>query len=113
MRPRLPHDACGIPLPRVLTTLAALPWRTETAERLNQLQTQPEIDTGCPPAYKDMFEFPVSGTPVPSGLVRGPSNPEPNTVCAYPVVPTPGTVTETSAQQQAGGEFEVVAHVVG
>jgi hypothetical protein len=94
VRPRLPHDACGIPLPRVLTTLAALPWRTETEERLNQLQTQPEIDTGCAPAYKDMFELPVSGTPVPSGLVRGPSNPEPNTVCAYSVVPTTGTVTE-------------------
>jgi hypothetical protein len=41
-----------------------------------------------------MFEFPVSGTPVPSGLVRGPSNPEPDTVCAYSVVPTTGTVAE-------------------
>jgi hypothetical protein len=92
VRPRLPHDACGMPLPAVLTALAALPWRTEAEQKLTQLQTRQEVDTGCAPAYKDLFDLRVGGTPLPWSRTRRSANPEPTAVCAYTVAPTGATI---------------------
>jgi hypothetical protein len=89
--PLLPLTACGTPLTQVTQAIDALPWRTETDQRLNQTSTQAEIDTGCEGAYKYMFDHPVQGTPEPWSKVRRPMNPAPATVCVYAVQPrSPG-----------------------
>lgn len=86
--PLLPHEVCGFPLPQVTKAIDALPWRTETEQRLNQTRTQAEIDTGCSSAYKYMFEHPVSGTPEPWSKVRQPMSPPPAAVCGYAIDPS-------------------------
>jgi hypothetical protein len=84
VRPKLPTTYCAKPLPEVLTALNNLPWRTETEQKLNQTQTQPEIDTGCPSKYKDLFEFPMATT-APGPEMSAPSDAGPTTACAYSV----------------------------
>jgi hypothetical protein len=109
VHPKLPMSYCNAPLPQVLNTLRDLPWRTETEQKLNQIQTQLEVDTGCPSPYKDMFEFPVLGTPVPWDKTRALANPAPTAVCSYTASGTGtdavGTLAQgvklTSAQQSA------------
>jgi hypothetical protein len=93
--PGMPHDACGELLTPVFDALNALPWKTETEQRLSQVQTQAEIDTGCPPAYKNVFDLPVpSATPWTTSL-------EPTTACEYTVSP------KLSAGGSVGvGEFD-------
>lgn len=85
--PLLPHDQCGGPLPQVTDAMNALPWRTETEQRVSQVRTQAEIDTGCAGEYKYLFEHPVPGTPEPWSKVRRPGNPQPTTVCLYTIEP--------------------------
>src|SRR6185437_5298611 len=85
--PLLPTAVCGFPLPQVTNAINALPWRTETEQRLHQTRTQAEIDTGCSAQYKYMFEHPVTGTPEPWSKVRRPMNPAPETVCVYTIEP--------------------------
>lgn len=85
--PLLPIAVCGFPLPQVTNAINALPWRTETDQRVHQTRTQTEIDTGCSSQYKYMFDHPAYGTPEPWSKVRRPMNPAPTTVCAYTVGP--------------------------
>ncbi|HEU5428424.1 MAG TPA: hypothetical protein VFU74_16200 [Actinocrinis sp.] len=110
--PLLPTSMCGFPLPQVTNAINALPWRTETEQRLHQTRTQAEIDTGCSSQYKYMFDHPVTGTPEPWSKVRRPMNPAPAAVCGYTVEPpsagdyiTVGSFTHgaklTAAQQAA------------
>lgn len=87
INPLLPHGECGFPLPQVTSAMNALPWRTETEQRLRQTRTQAEIDTGCSPEYKYLFDHPTANTPEPWSLVRRPGNPQPTTVCAYAIEP--------------------------
>src|SRR5579884_127464 len=86
--PLLPHDVCGFPLQQVTKAVDALPWRTETEQRLHQTRTQAEIDTGCSASYKYLFEYPVSDTPEPWSKVRHPMSPPPTVVCVYAVDPS-------------------------
>lgn len=89
--PLLPHTVCAFPLRKVMDAINALPWRTETEQRLNQTRTQAEIDTGCSSAYKYLFDHPVSSTPQPWNRVDQPATPHPTRVCIYAVrPPSPG-----------------------
>jgi hypothetical protein len=107
--PLLPHTMCGFPLKQVTDAIEALPWRTETEQRLNQTRTQAEIDTGCPSAYKNEFEIGVLGTPQPWSQARQLTDPRPTAVCIYAAQPpvrtdiSAGSFTHgaklTSAQQ--------------
>lgn len=93
--PVLPHDFCGTPLKQVLDAMDAVPWRIETEQKISQLQTQPEVDSGCPSAYKDVFEIPVYSTPTPWSEVRAPAVSGPLKACVY-TVPSGGTpITDT------------------
>jgi hypothetical protein len=84
--PLLPHDVCDFPLQQVSNTINALPWRTETDQRLRQIQTQAEIDTGCSSEYKDMFDHPVPGaTPDPWNRSDTVNTTE---VCVYTLKPS-------------------------
>lgn len=85
--PLPPHEVCGFPLPQVVKAINALPWRTETDQRMSQGRTQAEIDTGCAGEYKFMFEHAVTGTPEPWSKIRRPGNPQPTSVCFYTIEP--------------------------
>jgi hypothetical protein len=79
VRPVLPHGECDQPLPAALNAVNSLPWKTETEQRLSQDQTQAEIDTGCLPAYKNVFDLPSPGAaPWTTSL-------EPTAACEYTV----------------------------
>ena len=93
VRPILPHDECDQPLAKVLDAVNALPWKTETEQKLSQDQTQAEIDTGCLPAYKDVFDLPSPGAaPWTTSL-------EPTIACEY-------TVTVGADDSVGVGEFD-------
>jgi hypothetical protein len=93
VRPILPHDECGEPLTKVLDAVNALPWKTETEQKLSQDQTQAEIDTGCLPAYKDVFDLPSPGAaPWTTSL-------EPTIACEY-------TVSGSAGGSVGLGEFD-------
>ena len=106
-RPALPHDECQMPLPQALAAISALPWKTEAEQRLSQVQTQSEVDTGCPSTYKDTFDFDIpNAKPWTAPL-------DPTTACEYtattPTSADPGIaigdfshgVKLSSAQQHA------------
>ena len=80
--PKMPVDECGEPLSAVLDAFNALHWTTETEQKLTQIQTEPEIESGCPPEFKDLFEL-KSGTsqPYTTGMT-------PTAACEYTVTPT-------------------------
>jgi hypothetical protein len=86
VRPSLPHDECDEPLTEALNAVNAMPWKTETEQRLNQVQTQAEIDTGCLSAYKDVFDLPSPKATPWTELT------EPTTACEYAVSSTSGGV---------------------
>ena len=86
VRPRLPHDECDQPLTEALNAVNAMPWQTETEQRLSQVQTQAESDTGCPPAYKNVFDLPSPKATPWTELT------EPTTACEYAVSSTSGGV---------------------
>jgi hypothetical protein len=93
VRPILPHDLCDAPLTKVLDAVYAMPWKTETAQKLSQDQTQAEVDTGCLPAYKDVFDLPSpSATPWATGL-------DPTIACEY-------TVSGSAGGSAGVGEFD-------
>ena len=93
MRPTLPHDECDEPLTAVLNAVNALPWKTETEQKLSQDQTQAEISTGCLPAYKDVFDLPSPGaTPWTASM-------EPTVACEY-------TVSGSAGGSVGLGEFD-------
>lgn len=113
MRPSLPHDECGIPLPQALDALDALPWKTEAEQKLSQVQSPAEVETGCPNAYKYVFDF-RSNKAVETlwPLARGSASVTPTTACEYSVSQASASggvpvgafergVKLTSAQQQA------------
>lgn len=97
--PVLPHDICGMPLHQVLDAINALPWRTETEQKVTQIETQAELDTNCAPAYKDQFELPVLHSPTPWSEVRAPFTPGPITACLYTVLPGTGSISETTFER--------------
>lgn len=94
IRPRLPQTACGQPLPQVLTAVNNLPWRTETEQRVSQTQNQQEIDSGCYPQYKDVFEIPQPASPLPWSKVRPPVSNGPAMACLYAVAHTSNALTD-------------------
>jgi hypothetical protein len=94
VRPTLPHDACELPLQSALQALNALSWKTETEQRLSQAQTQPEVDSGCLPTYKDVFKLKIDASSQPWSRVRGTANPRPTEVCVYGVAQTGGSIPE-------------------
>ena len=100
--PILPQSFCGQPLEQVLDAMNALPWRTETEQKTTRLQTQAELDTGCSPAYKDLFALPVLTTPRPWSEVRAPAAPGPLKACVYTV---PGDPKTTDPQFASGTTF--------
>lgn len=57
IRPTVAMDRCGHPSSRVLTALAALPFRTIAVHPVRQTRTELELTTGCPAGYKDMIAF--------------------------------------------------------
>lgn len=83
VQPSLPHDVCENPLTRVLDALNALPWKTETEQNVSQMQTQAELDTGCPSGYKDVFELPTVASPAPGAAAPGAAALKPTAVCEY------------------------------
>lgn len=91
VRPSLPHDACDSPLPQAVDALNALAWKTETKQKLAQVQTQAEIDTGCPNAYKDVFELPAGASSTPWIAPDGAPTVKPAAACEYTVSPTGGS----------------------
>ena len=86
VRPSLPHDECDQPLTVALNAVDAMPWRTETEQRLSQVQTQAESDTGCLPSYKDVFDLPAPKATPWTELT------EPTAACEYAVSSTSGGV---------------------
>jgi hypothetical protein len=93
VRPALPHDECDEPLTKVLDAVNAMPWKTETEQKLSQDQTRAEIDTGCLPAYKDVFDLPSPGAaPWTTSL-------EPTIACEY-------TVSGSAGGSVGLGEFD-------
>ena len=80
VRPSLPYDACGEPLTSALDAERALPWKTETRQRLSQDETQPEVATGCLGTYKDVFEFAAIASATPWAVTA-----EPTTACEFTV----------------------------
>lgn len=95
VNPALPHDFCGMPLKQVTDAMNALPWRTETEQKATHLLTQPEIDTGCPSEYKDLFELNVNDTPTPWSKVRPPAVAGPMKACEYTVLPGDAPMSDT------------------
>ena len=85
IRPKLPLTVCGQPLPNVLTALSALPWKTETETKVTQLQTQAEIDSGCPSGYKYLPGLGLGGAPIPWSQVRHPPMASVSVVCVFRV----------------------------
>jgi hypothetical protein len=53
--PRLPVGGCGLIQGKVLTALAALPWQTVSVRLIAQVESQPQVSTGCTSSYKDPF----------------------------------------------------------
>ena len=86
VRPSLPHDGCDQPLSVALDAVNALTWKTVTEQKLSQDQTQAEVDSGCLPSYKDVFELPVPSATPWTELT------EPTTACEYKVSSKSGGV---------------------
>jgi len=115
--PKLPLDECGTPLSAVLDAFNALHWTTETEQKLTQIQTESEIESGCPPEFKDLFEL-ESGTaqPYTTGVT-------PTVACEYTVTPTGqvqndvgrfshGTKLSNSQQSAIAAELETAGKSV-
>ena len=85
VRPSLPHSQCGSPLVPALDALNALRWATETQQRLSQVETPAEVGTGCPNAYKDVFDFRAAPAATPWVEAHGAASLKPTTVCEYRV----------------------------
>ncbi len=70
LEPAIPTDECGQPQAQTQQSLNHLPWRTVSHRLLTQIETQPELATGCGPAYKDLFALYASQLqPAKSGPV--------------------------------------------
>lgn len=52
IRPLLPHEVCGGPLPAAVNAIAALPWQTVATHEVRQTRSQFSVDTGCSDEYK-------------------------------------------------------------
>ncbi len=57
IRPRVPLDECQQPLEAVFAALAALPWVVVHHQLLHQVETPAELASGCPSAFKDLFDL--------------------------------------------------------
>ncbi len=83
LRPRFPLDECHQPQSPALSALRALPWRLVHRRLLRQVETPAELASGCPSAYKDLFDLdaasfvPARTGPLPHG------ERSPFTICVY------------------------------
>jgi len=83
IRPRIPVGECQQPQLAVLAAVAALPWVIVHHRLLHQVETPAELESGCPTAFKDLFDL------YALSLERSPAGPSLNahvasiTVCAY------------------------------
>lgn len=57
LHPAPPTDGCGAPLPGFAHAIAAMTWRTVSTTKLNQVQSQQSIDTGCAQQWKNEAEM--------------------------------------------------------
>ena len=57
VRPTLPTDKCGLPLPGVGQALSALDFQAVDAVRVTQSRAPESIKTGCDQRWKDMVAF--------------------------------------------------------
>jgi hypothetical protein len=106
VRPKLPDDGCGAPREEIRTALNALPWRAEADQMMVQVQTQEELDTGCEPAYKDLFKLRTANSAPPPWRQEQPSRyAAPTTVCIYAEPSTDGASETPSGVQDAVGTF--------
>jgi len=96
--PDLPVDECGAPLTAALDALNALHWTTETEQKITHLQTEPEVETGCPPEFKDLFELESGSTQPYTTSVR------PTVACEYTVAPS-GQVQNDVGQFSRGAKL--------
>jgi hypothetical protein len=80
--PRLPVAGCGLIEPQVLAALAALHWQTVSVRLVSQLQTQPEVASGCTPAYNDPFSLSESSQPSSGGALYA-APPAALRICVY------------------------------
>jgi hypothetical protein len=106
IKPLLPHEACGGPLPAAVDAIAALPWQTVATHQVRQTQSQMSIDTGCPDDYKPVIAL-------QAGFGVGPRKPLPFTtdvsslqVCRYVPRSDPESLMPLGNNGSAG-----VAHV--
>jgi hypothetical protein len=80
--PRLPVGECGLIQSRVLTALARLQWQTVSVRLITQVQTQPEVASGCTPGYKDPFALAESSAPSSGGALYA-APPASLRICVY------------------------------
>jgi hypothetical protein len=86
--PLIPHGTCGGPLPEVTRAIEALPWQETGRTRVNQVQTQLEIDSGCPARYKPMVALSADRAPGGDRFPFPGGQPSAVRVCRYRLDPS-------------------------
>jgi hypothetical protein len=110
IRPAVPHDACGQPLPDVLSMINNLPWRTVAQTRLGRIRSQLEIETGCPSSFKPIDA--VAGGAAPGRDQLFNTRPAAMTVCRYRLDATQ-TVTLDGSPPLAIGVLDTAGELGG
>jgi hypothetical protein len=99
--PRLPVGGCGLIQGKVLSALAALPWQTVSVRLVAQVESQPEVSTGCTSSYKDPFAQNESSLVSSGGAVYA-APPASLRICVYSAGGTPISSQFTSGTTVTG-----------
>ncbi len=110
VRPKIPTGICGQPEQQVLAALRGLPWTTVSTRLVQQVETQAEIDSGCPPAAKDMISM-LAGRLHPPAAGAAPGTLASGTRASVP--PAIGVCVFRIGSEPLVGEFVRGGHVTG
>jgi len=111
IRPKVPTDQCGQPQAAALSALRALPWRLTHRVLLRQVASPAELASGCPPAYKDLFDLDAANFVPAKTVPPSPREQGPLTVCAYR--DTDAGLNHADGTNVSGADIEVAPSPAG
>lgn len=109
---RVPLDACAHAVDNVVDEVLALPATKVSDERLQRVESQTALDSGCSESFKDLLRIQAADGGTPRGASPPQLDPSTRwTVCRYRVVQRDGDVstgTLESADRLTAGQLAAV-----